>query len=250
MWQGFTTALSFLTIIRLPFSSQRLSTPEELAASFSFFPLAGLTLGACCLLVASIAAAAAPSPLPALAVTAALAILTRGLHLDGLADLADGVWGAYAPQRRLEIMKDSRIGAFGALALVFAVFFKAASINLVIQHGPIQALLLVPVLSRTAMVLAAHKAPYARSEGGLGKPFLEHMNSRHLLTASVLACAALVIVAPRLAIPFAIVAALSALILKRALIRALGGITGDALGAINELTELALFFTAACLPSH
>jgi len=250
MWQSFTTALSFLTILRLPFSPPRLSTPEELAGSFAFFPLVGLALGACCLLVAAATAAVAPAPLPALAATAALALLTRALHLDGLADLADGVWGAYAPHRRLEIMKDSRIGAFGALALVFAVLFKAASINLIIQHGPIEALLLVPVLSRTAMVFAAHKAPYARTEGGLGKPFLQHMTSRLLLTATLIACAALALFSPRLAIPFAIVAALSALILKRAIMRALGGITGDALGAVNELTELALFFTAACLPSH
>ena len=248
MWQTFNTALSFLTIIRLPFSSGRLATAEELAAGFSFFPLVGLILGVCCFLIAGAFQYFAPPPLPALAVTAALAVLTRALHLDGLSDLADGIWGGYTPERRLEIMKDSRIGAFGALALVFLILFKAASIYLVLQHGLTRVLLVVPVLSRTGMVLAAFKAPYARKEGGLGKPFLEHMTARHLLTACLTAGALLLILTPRQAVPLALGATVLAFAVKGAATRALGGITGDVLGAVNELGEAVLFFIAACLP--
>lgn len=248
MYHTFNTALSFLTILRLPFAPQPLSTPQQLAASFSFFPIVGFILGVCCLLVAIAAVQFTPHPLPAIAATASLAILTRGLHLDGLADMADGVGGAYTPHRRLEIMKDSRIGAFGALALIFAVLTKAASINLILQHGPLQALLIAPALSRTAIVLAAHNAPYARTEGGLGKPFLEHMTSPHLYTALLLSGLLLLLLTPGHAVAFALVAGASAFLLKRASLRALGGITGDALGAVNELTELALFITAASLP--
>lgn len=250
MWHTFNTALSFLTIIRLPHSSKRLATPEELAAGFSFFPLVGLILGAFCLLIALGFQSFAPPPLPALAVTAALAFLTRALHLDGLADLADGIWGAYTADRRLEIMKDSRIGAFGALALIFAVLIKAASICLVLEHGFLMALLVVPMLSRTGMVLAAFKAPYARKEGGLGKPFLEHMTARQLITACLTAGALLLILSPRQALPLALAATALAVVLKHAVTRALGGITGDVLGAINELGEAVLFFIAACLPLH
>lgn len=250
MLHTFNTALSFLTILRLPFAPQPLSSPQQLAASFSFFPLVGFILGVCCLLTATLAVQFIPHPLPAIAATACLAILTRGLHLDGLADMADGLGGAYTPHRRLEIMKDSRIGAFGSLALVFAVLIKAASINLILQHGPLQALLIAPTLSRTAMALVAHNAPYARTEGGLAKPFLEHMTARHLYTALLTAGILLLLLAPAHAIPFGLVAASSALILKRASIRALGGITGDALGAINEITEIALFITAASLPRY
>ena len=250
MRQTFNTALSFLTILKLPRTDQRLATPEELAAGFSFFPLVGLILGACCLLTAVLFRSFAPQPLPALAVTAALAVLTRGLHLDGLSDLADGIWGAYTQERRLEIMKDSRIGAFGALALIFAVLFKAASIYLLLQHGFTLSLLVVPMLSRTGMALAAYNAPYARKEGGLGKPFLEKMTPGHLATACFTAAALLLVLAPFQAIPLALVATALALFLKRAAIRALGGITGDVLGAVNELGETILFFTAACLPPH
>lgn len=247
MWNTLNTAFSFLTIIRLPFADQGLVKPEQLAASFSFFPLAGLALGLICFLSARALSSFAPPALIAVTITTILAIFTRALHLDGVADLADGLGGGYTPERRLEIMKDSRIGAFGALALILAILLKTAALNAILLKGSYSPLLIAPALSRCAMALAAYKSTYARAEGGLGKPFLEHLTKRHLLTASFISALTLLFVPPRIAIAFALITIASPFFLKRMASAKLGGITGDVLGTVNEATEIALFYAAACM---
>lgn len=247
MWSHFGTALSFLTLFRLPFTSPRTLTPQELAESFSFFPPVGLILGFCYALPARALSALVPSLLLAVAITALTAVLTRALHLDGLADLADGVGGGYNPERRLEIMKDSRTGAFGALAIALAVAFKVAALDAVIRAEAFLPLLLVPVVSRLAMVLAAYRSPYARKEGGLGKPFLEHIARRHLLTALGLTAVSAFLVQPVFGL-FALALAAGTVPAFRLLCRRwLGGMTGDALGALNEIVEVLLLSAAACM---
>ena len=132
MLKNFAAALSFLTILRIPFTKSNLAA-EELAAGFSCFPLAGLVLGFICYGSAVLLRKNVPAPILSVLIAALMVLLTRGLHLDGLADFADGIWGGSTPQRRLEIMKDSRSGAFGVLALIFAVAFKVASIHTLVS---------------------------------------------------------------------------------------------------------------------
>jgi adenosylcobinamide-GDP ribazoletransferase len=248
MWSQFLCAITFLTIIRLPSAQPETVTSQDLARSFSFFPIVGLIIGAHSLLLAYIFAPWMPPLLLAVSLTATTTILTRALHLDGLADLIDGVGGGYTPHRRLEIMKDSRTGAFGAIALFLALFFKSAAFYTLILHARWAPLLLVPALSRYAMILAAYGSPYARAEGGLGKPFLEHMTAHELIIASGLAIAITLSLA-RLYTPLYLASLLLIVaILRRSTRHWLGGITGDVLGAVNELSEVALLSLAACLP--
>lgn len=247
MWSRLGTALSFLTLFRLPFTSSATLAPQELAESFSFFPLVGLALGFCYAAPAYALSGFMPALLLSVVVTALTAVLTRALHLDGLADLADGVGGGYSPERRLEIMKDSRTGAFGALAIALAVAFKVAALDALILRNAFSALLLVPVFSRFAMVLAAYRSPYARKEGGLGKPFLEHMVRRHVLTAFLFTAAPSLLIQPVFGLLALVLASGSVLALRLLCRRWLGGITGDALGAINEIVEVLLFSAAACM---
>ena len=185
MWKHFTLAVSFLTLVRLPRTPSDDITPADLAGSFLWYPAVGLLLGACLVAAASLLQTGPPL-LIAVLLTALLAILTRGLHLDGLADLADGIGGGYTPERRLEIMKDSRTGAFGALALIFAVLLKSAALYTLVLAHCWSALLLAPVMSRFAMVLGAYQMPHARSSGGLARPFLDHMDMQQLLGAFLL----------------------------------------------------------------
>lgn len=128
----------------------------------------------------------------AVLVAALLAFLTRGLHLDGLADVADGFGGGYTRERRLEIMKDSRTGPLGALALIFAVLFKVAALHTLIPAHCWTGMLLAPVLSRLAMVLGAYRMPHARKAGGLATPFLEAMTFHQVVLAVLLSAAILV----------------------------------------------------------
>lgn len=244
MWKELTLAVSFLSVFRLPFTPSRMAAPVELAKSFSWFPLVGLLLGVCITAPAYLMRNAPPLVLAVL-ITALLAALTRGLHLDGLADVMDGVGGGHTPERRLEIMKDSRTGPFGALALIFAVLFKVAALHTLILSHCWPAMLLVPALSRLAMVLGAYKMPYARSTGGLAKPFLEHMAFPQLLIATMLSLAFLILFDLHFAAFALSVVILSAGLARYLARRWLGGMTGDVLGALNEITEVVLFSGSA-----
>ena len=242
MFKSFSSALSFLTIIRLP-STGAVITSADLAAGFACFPLTGLILGLIYCSPAYLFAGRVPAPLLSVLICTLMVALTRGLHLDGLADLADGVWGGANPERRLEIMKDSHIGSFGVLALILAIFFKATSVYALISVNRLEPLLLAPVLARFAMVAAAHGSLYARQKG-LGKPFLENMRTRHLVIAAALAVLITVPMGPSLVLYF--IPVLGLVIFFRSFTRKmLGGITGDVFGAVSETTEILVLFLGA-----
>ncbi len=244
MWYQLTLALSFLTIIRLPFTPSGEATPSDLAGSFSWFPLIGLVLGLCATTPVYLFPAAPPLMLAVL-VAALLAFLTRGLHLDGLADVADGFGGGHNRERRLEIMKDSRTGPLGAIALIFAVLFKVAALHTLIPAHCWTGMLLAPVLSRLAMVLSAYRMPHARKAGGLARPFLDAMTFHQVVLAVLLSVAILVCFDLKFAALSLGVVAWCAMLVRILAQRWLGGMTGDVLGAVNEVAEIAVLTVAA-----
>lgn len=247
MTKSIALAFSFLTILPVFAERARDASPRELAASFSAFPIVGAALGILMAGSAFLLHTHVPLPILAVLLTLSMAVLTRFLHLDGLADLADGLWGGYTIERRLEIMKDSRTGSFGAAALSLILLLKSASIFSLLTHQAWPVVFMSPVFSRFAMVLAAHGSPYARKEGGLGESFLTHMTLNDLLKAAAIsAVLSLPVSIPQAAIlmPAAIAAAWT---VKAIAIRMLGGITGDVLGAINEITEAVILAAGAIL---
>lgn len=248
MWNRFATALCFLTILPCPFRSQHQPTAEDaLAQSFATFPVVGLILGMCCLVLAHALRLWTPPLLLATLVTALMIILSRGLHLDGLADLADGVGGGYTTERRLAIMKDSRTGTFGSLALILAVVGKVAAYHTLLLSQYWTAILLIPALSRFAMVLTAYNSPYARPEGGLGKPFLQHMTASQVRIATITSALFALLLMPAYGMLYLVAAGACAASLRLLSRRWLGGVTGDVLGATNEITEITLLCLASIL---
>lgn len=244
MIKNFSAALSFLTVFRLPLGESILS-PKELAASFACFPLAGLVLGSIYSATAVLLAGHMPDLILAAIITSLTALLTRGLHFDGLADLADGIWGGSTRERRLEIMKDSRSGAFGVLAIVLAVALKIASVHALILAGSYAPLFVAPILSRFAMAAAAYGSDYARPQG-LGKPFLENMRFEHLVTAATVAALCSIPAGIFSLLGFASVLC-CVIFMKTVSKKYLGGITGDVLGAVNETGEIVVLVLGACV---
>ncbi len=175
-----------------------------------------------------------------------MTLVTRGFHLDGLADLADGIGGAHTPERRLEIMKDSATGAFGALALVLAILLKTSAIYSLIVAKSWIALAVVPAMGRFAIVVSAYKSSCART-GGLAKSSIEYVTGGTVLAAASFAVVLTLLLVPRLAPAFLGAATLISLLVRALAQRSLGGITGDVLGAVNEITEVLLFTLSACL---
>ena len=239
-------ALTFLT--KLPWPWRGPADETALARSMFWFPWVGAVLG----LIFWGAWAGLHRGLPAPAAAAVLLTLTvwvtGGLHLDGLADTADGLGGGRTPEEALAIMKDSRVGAFGVLSLILGLVLKfSLLLSLATQTSGTRALLLFPIISRWSMVLLAYLSPYARAEGGLGQAMTLGVSPRVLMGAGLSAggLSLLILGAPGLVL-FIIAAALvwlGSLYFQRRL----GGITGDILGATNEVVEVLVLAGALML---
>lgn len=179
-------------------------------------------------------------------------LLTGGLHWDGLADIADGLGGGRDPASRLEIMKDSRIGAFGALALICGLVLKGVFLRLLFsQYGSFLPLLGILILigstARGGQVLGIFLFPYARKEG-MGRFFKERTGTRHLLaavaTVLLLATGLYGVVGGLIALGGLAAAVVAGLCLSAPL----GGLTGDAYGALTEGGEILLLLAVTALP--
>lgn len=167
-------------------------------------------------------------------------LLTRGLHQDGLADTLDGLAGGRTPAARLSIMRDSRIGAIGATGLFLSLILRYAGLLSLPEGLRFPALLCMPAVGRWAMVMMAWSSPYARTEGGLAASFLPHLSRlQAAASTSVLTLA--------LGLAFGFTEAVVILVIAVGVVLAVwigcrtwfGGITGDTLGATNELMEIA-----------
>jgi adenosylcobinamide-GDP ribazoletransferase len=225
-------AFGFLTV--LPAGKARLESDQQgwMAAAF---PLVGAAIGALLIGVAQL-------PLQrdgaALAVLLSWVLLTGGLHLDGVADLADGLGAAHVSrERRLAIMKDPRVGAHGALAMAIFVLCKWVAIRGVLGGGA-AALLAVPVLARTVLVVFIRLVPPARVDG-LGHSLKQNVAWVQVVVAASLAASLFVAVdGPVLSLSLLGMSAVCVAVGLVAM-RALGGATGDVYGVVVEACEVA-----------
>jgi len=210
-----------------------------------FYPLVGLIMGALWLLLYLAAARLFPPPVTAALLTAGMVVFSGGLHLDGFMDTMDGVFSGRPREKMLEIMRDSRVGAFGAIALVVLLLVKyAVLLSLPARLMP-RLLPVVPALSRWGMVYAVARFPYARPQG-LGRLQVQYTGAKELLLATLQAVAAAALAGPAGLILF-LLALAAAHGLCRALAAQLGGLTGDTYGAVNEILEVVLLLAAAGL---
>lgn len=226
-------AFQFLTIS--PPLIRRAFTPTELGRAVGYFPLVGLALGGL-LYGASLALTYAFGSTIAAALTLALwVLLTRALHLDGLMDSCDGLFGGFTPERRLEIMRDSRVGAFGAIGGTLMLLAQFAALYTILPSPP--ALILAPVIGRWVVALSVVIFPYAR-ESGLGRDMKDKAGSPQALIASLIAVAAAWLLA---GIPGLLTMVAASIVLLAGAwftLRRIPGLTGDIYGALCILTEL------------
>lgn len=228
------SALALLT--RLPLPDHQ---PAHAQAAWAW-PLVGAGLGTLAALAATALLALGIAPGPTAAVTLALlALLTGAIHEDGLADTADGLMGGRTPDRRLDIMKDSHIGSFGALALLLVTLATWSALTAILASGTHwPALIAAAALSRAPMAVIMAALPPARVTGlsaGTGRPApgIAALATALALTTAFL-CLGPLALAPALA-----AAAVSAL-LALAAHRLIGGQTGDILGATQQLSFAAI----------
>jgi len=239
--RAMLVAFAFLT--RIPVGRGTVQD-RDLGRSVGFFPLVGLVLGFFLAGIAYLLGGYMPVLPLAVILVAILAAATGALHLDGLADLFDGLAGGRGdPRRTLEIMRDSRIGAQGAVALVLVMFAKTAALAAVLEHRDYLSLVAFPVIARWVVTPQIALFPYARAEG-LGRAFSGEARWPQVLVATGIMTA----VAVGLGAPIAkqAVLALAATTGMALWLRGrLGGLTGDIYGATIEVGETTALMAAA-----
>jgi len=224
-----------------------------MAASLPWFPCVGLVLGAG-LYGVTLLAALSPWGVwtggAAFLVVAGGVILTRGLHLDGLADAADAL-GSLAPRERmLEIMKDSRVGTFGVLALVLTLGAKWVAVARLVESGTAVCIVAAYVASRAAQAELATVLPYARAEGGTARGFVGGARGGHRLAAWIFALAIAGVACGPAGIGALVGGWSVARLLGRRFRKVLGGVTGDLLGATSEIVETVVLLACAAAGRH
>lgn len=234
-------ALQFLT--RLPIRLPGMPEPEALGRSLLWYPLVGLLLGALLVALAWLLSGVAV-PLAAALLLALWVLASGGLHLDGLADTADAWVGGFGDRERtLAIMKDPCCGPIAVVTLLVVLLLKFAALWALLAAGQWLALLLAPLLGRSALLLLFLGTPYVR-RGGLGSAMAEHLPAeagwRVLLAVGLatLLCGGSGLLA-------LLVAALLFALCRRALLWRLGGTTGDTAGALLELLECGMLVALA-----
>jgi adenosylcobinamide-GDP ribazoletransferase len=247
--KNFLRALSFLTI--LPVGQIRLSEEKDLARSMAFFPLVGLVIGLLLALGYYLFSFLFPKSLVLWLTIGLLALLTRGLHLDGFADTIDGLGSGGPKENILEVMRDSRIGAFGVISLILLIGGKYLALDQISNSSVPYSLILMTVMGRQSMVLVCCRSSYARPNGGLAKPFTENLGYRETAWSLLSAFGVTLLFMGVKGIVLFFGIGLFSLGYRFFFMKKLGGVTGDILGAANELTELLCLILLVILePIH
>ncbi len=244
-WGLFLLAVQFLT--RLPVPRDLPFSDALLIRATKYYPLVGLVIGAIGAGVLVVAAHLLPLPVAVLLSLMATLAATGAFHEDGLADAADGLWGGLTPERRLEIMRDSRIGTYGAVVLGTVLALK---VLLLASFAPGVAgwlLVLGHVLGRMAAVHVIATTQYARDAGAkFVAPTVTPGGYRLALAFSLLVLiVGMVTVGTGAALSGIALCILMALAFRRICIARIGGYTGDCLGATQQLGEIGIYLGAA-----
>ena len=241
----YLIALQFLTIIPLPFDTR--CEKEDLGRSLAVFPLAGLTIGAVLVAINWLIAPWLARPLTDALLITALAAVTGGLHLDGLADVCDAIAARGSRKRFLEVMKDSHVGAVGAVGLVLGLLLKWQALVAVPLGDKWQALLLFLVLARFSQVQSISFSRNARQDG-LGSSFISSAGWTQLLIAVSFSLVAAWLLMGYAGLAIFALSIVFTWLLKLWFHHKIGGITGDVIGCINELNEILVLILISVLP--
>lgn len=216
----------------------------DLNASVQYFPLVGLLVGAVAALVFWLTHLVLPLPIAVLLSMGASIYLTGAFHEDGLADAADGLGGGWQKEQVLTIMQDSRIGSYGAVALLMVLLTKFQALSHLNAMLLPLVLMAGHALSRFASVMVIITQSYVKAEGK-SKPLATHLSRQQLLVAALFGLLPLALFALYIGQPLVLMSTLPVVLVwwwfSRLLKRRLGGYTGDCLGAMQQITELAFY---------
>jgi adenosylcobinamide-GDP ribazoletransferase len=237
-------AFQFLTRLPVPLVT---FAPDGLARSVKFFPLVGLVIGSGAALLEKVFAPHLGRPASAVVVLLYLVLITGCLHEDGLTDVADSL-GGWNPEQRLAILRDSRIGTYGAAALVFSLLSRAVLLaGLPLEHFTAY-LISAHVLCRWSTLPLSYYLPPARDSEGQGARIASLTSASSLIVGSIFTIVTVVVALRKAAIAPLLSAIAIPLISSFFYMRKFGGVTGDCFGATNQLTEIAVYLCGVWTP--
>ncbi|WP_447835572.1 adenosylcobinamide-GDP ribazoletransferase [Aeromonas salmonicida] len=240
-WRLFLIAIGFFTRIPVP-ESVSVDTASLNRAS-RYFGMVGMLVGAAAALVLCGASFLLPAGAAVVLAIVVSVLLTGGFHEDGLADTADGLGGGWTLEQKLSIMKDSRLGSYGALTLMLALLMKWQLLTALLDHcvaDAATALLLAHVLSRVVAASLIATETYVREEGK-AKPLAHQQDRGELLVLLGTAVVAMLALAPGILLWLTLSLLLTRFVMVTLLRQQLGGYTGDTLGAVQQVSELTVY---------
>lgn len=248
----FLSALKFLTIIPLPW--RREASLEEVGRSIGYFPVVGIIIGLILAGLNWLLGLLLPSIVVNALLIVSMVVISGVLHLDGFVDTCDGIAGHKTVEERWRVMHDSRAGAFGIVGVFLLLLVKYVSLSSVPENLLMVTLVLMPVVSRWAMVYTVFAYPYARP-AGLGRIFKQGASWQGFTTATVITLAVAIGLARLANITYfylaglAIMLAIWVIVVAMAtyLKRKFAGLTGDTYGAINEVAEVGVLILVCLL---
>ncbi len=248
-YREFVAALRFLSVLPAPGSALLFESDETepyLVIGCEYFPLVGLLLAVLLWLVMLLFSRLLPPLALSALLVVALVILTGGLHLDGLMDSCDGLFGGTTRERKLEIMRDSRVGSFGVLGALCTLLLKFALLaSIPVQSLPTILLLALPV-ARWTMALVLHVFPPARPTG-LGAAYHHAITTRRMLITGLVAFAIALIFGHFRGLIAWVTGTVAALLIGLYIKKNIGGLTGDSCGAIDEIVEVVILLALVML---
>ncbi|MFH1202264.1 MAG: adenosylcobinamide-GDP ribazoletransferase [Candidatus Omnitrophota bacterium] len=237
-------AIQFLTIIPVKIKNV---TDKNFANSMVYFPVAGLLIG---LILAAIAHLLSILNfqyfVSNIILVISLVIITGGIHLDGLSDTSDALLSRKDKDEMLRIMRDSHIGVMGALSIICIILLKISFLSSINSPSKFVSLVLMCTLSRWSLVLMMFSFPYAREEGK-AKVFVQGVNLKILTLATVIALGIAVSVWQLKGLLIFALTAIGSYVIGKSINDKIKGLTGDSLGAINELIEVIILFGVCIL---
>ena len=235
-----------MTIIPLP--GQREASPEELGRSIVYFPLVGVIIGLILVGLNWLLGLLLPLALTNVLLVVSLVAVSGALHLDGLVDTCDGLAGGKTVEERWRVMDDSRAGGFGIIGICCLLLVKYVALNNLPARWLMPTLVLMPLLSRWAMVYALFAYPYAKPSG-LGKVFKQGASRLRFVVATVITLVAAAVLAQLAGFIIMLAIWVIAPAVATYLKGKFGGLTGDTYGAINEIAEVCVLILV-CLLAH
>jgi len=239
----FLVALQFLTIFPVKIKSE--IEGKDFGASLLYFPIVGLIVGLLLSLIA-LSLFFLPALVRAAAILTISILITGGIHLDGFADTCDGFYGNKQVEKVLEIMRESRIGAMGAIGIVSLLLLKFSVMASLQETYLWKTLIVMAVFSRWSQCFACNAARYAR-KAGKAKYFIEHSRKRDLFVGGIFTLALSLLLMRSKGFILFFLSIIPVYLFIRYIKTKVGGMTGDTIGAVNEIAEVCVLLSGLIL---